>query len=1050
MATKILLDLVAKLRERREHDVLLRTVRLQGRDRLLDRFVEGADHLPGDRRVDPVVLPQQILPPVDHEVQHPAIRGLEHVLSEHRAGDHHERVDVHVHHAPCGLREVRRGVEEVAEAANGTEGRARAVPDDLLDEPGGEVGVLREGLAAGVPAHAELLLADRHLEVRLRHLPRGPHAVGQLLEVLEEGLVVGLHLLLDRRRQRRQGRAELGGVVLLARALLLRDHAGEAPAEEEPREDGGELHREVRPAVALANLLLRLRQVVVEQAAGEEAGEHEVGRLVLEEQRHEAGEARGVAVGADEALVVEELEREARVVRDLRLQLRLGALEEGQAEERRQAPGDVRLRPRHLLARQLVQADLLPLMEDPQEGRGRQRELAREGGEVRRHEALDLEVGHVQEDDLAQEVEAAAPGAPGHLAVHEAAELQGVAAEDGGAARHVDSQGERARGEDDAEVAATEEDLDGLPVLLLRTLVVHADAAAQAVHQVRRQVLPGGQGLHRLLDVLRPLAQGLRAVEGELHVDLVGEVDDRGRLRHGQGLRDVGGLALAGAAALVVARRLAGRRALLVLARQGLLRLLVGGHLVGVIGLTLRHDLLGAEGGLLGAVVLVVLLVLELVHEPLEHALDVLAGEVEDDRRQVLQLVQRADKGDQRGGLHVRSALLHLRDVHGPIGHLGRLGLLLLDAARRLELRDGLSLLLDVDDGARHPLQRHLELVEDLGVDGPVLHELEEGGLQLLLPFAGLLLLDEGDIGEVGLRRQLVPGLVLAQDLGQLLEELHHLLRGKGQVRGEALQPHVLLHQAAEGVQRLELALLPVVLVEVVPALGVDHDLDLGRVLLRVHLRQPAVEEGRVRHRGRQRDEGAGDGLHRVLPLRAVLAADAVDLVEDDVPQALHPVLVTRGGEEHLQDVRDGDQHLAVLPLPGLEGAAAAVVLPREHAQQLALAVCGVGLAGEARVDLRADLVHQRLRGGDVDRNALVVRAEDLVHHVVSDEGLAAGRRRDDQRGAVVVHDVEQVHLPLVRLEVHASLRILGRADGTRHVGAQVPELPRVLLGAQA
>ena len=31
-------------------------VRLQGHDRLLHRFVEGADHLPGDRRVDPVVL----------------------------------------------------------------------------------------------------------------------------------------------------------------------------------------------------------------------------------------------------------------------------------------------------------------------------------------------------------------------------------------------------------------------------------------------------------------------------------------------------------------------------------------------------------------------------------------------------------------------------------------------------------------------------------------------------------------------------------------------------------------------------------------------------------------------------------------------------------------------------------------------------------------------------------------------------------------------------------------------------------------------------------
>mmetsp|Transcript_2811 Transcript_2811/g.7293 ORF Transcript_2811/g.7293 Transcript_2811/m.7293 type:complete len:297 (-) Transcript_2811:212-1102(-) len=296
--------------------------------------------------------------------------------------------------------------------------------------------------------------------------------------------------------------------------------------------------------------------------------------------------------------------------------------------------------------------------------------------------------------------------------------------------------------------------------------MVHANAAAQAVHQVGWQRLPGLQAGQRLLDVLGPLAEGLRAVKGELHVDLVHEVDGWRRRGHVRVHRDVDGLDVARATALVVASSLSCRSTLLVLAGQHLLRLFVGRELVLVVGEALLHDPLRLIVRLLGTIVLVVLLVLELVHKRLHHPLDVLAGEVEDDGRQVLQLIQRTDQGHQGGGLQVRVALWHLGEVKGRVGALLLLGVVaILHARGRLEL-DGLGIRLDVDDGARHLLQRKLELVEDLRVDGAVLHQVQEGALQFLLPHAGVRLPDEATLlGEVALRRQHIPRLTLANNL---------------------------------------------------------------------------------------------------------------------------------------------------------------------------------------------------------------------------------------------------------------------------------------------
>mmetsp|Transcript_65897 Transcript_65897/g.192773 ORF Transcript_65897/g.192773 Transcript_65897/m.192773 type:complete len:253 (-) Transcript_65897:2389-3147(-) len=244
-----------------------------------------------------------------------------------------------------------------------------------------------------------------------------------------------------------------------------------------------------------------------------------------------------------------------------------------------------------------------------------------------------------------------------------------------------------------------------------------------------------------------------------------------------------------------------------------------------------------------------------------------------------------------------------------------------------------------------------------------------------------------------------------------------------------------------------ELAAGPDELVEVVPALRVDHQLDLGALLLLVDLPQPVVEEGRIGNCGGERDEGAGDELHAVLPLRAaLLLPDAVHLVEDDPPQPLDPVLGGGRQEQHLQDVGDGHQDLAVPPLARLHDAACGVELLEEDPQELALRVGGVRLAGEARVDLRTDLVHQGLRGSYVHRNAVVVCPEHPVHHVVSDEGLPAGGGRDHQGRALVVDDVQKVPLPPVRLEVDALLGVLAGAHRPRHVPAHVHELEGVLV----
>mmetsp|Transcript_16994 Transcript_16994/g.53581 ORF Transcript_16994/g.53581 Transcript_16994/m.53581 type:complete len:534 (-) Transcript_16994:689-2290(-) len=530
-------------------------------------------------------------------------------------------------------------------------------------------------------------------------------------------------------------------------------------------------------------------------------------------------------------------------------------------------------------------------MQGPQEGRRREHELAREVGEVGGDESLDLEEGHVEEDHLAEEVKAATPGAAAHLAIHEAVELEGVAAEDGRAARHVDAQGQRPGREDHPEVATAEEDLDGLAVVRLAALVVHADAALEGVDEVVRRV-PVLQALQLLLDVLLPLAQRLGAVEGELHVDLLGDVHGRLRLRHSQVLGAVHRLALVRAPALALAV-LPGGRVLLLLAGPHLLRLLVGHHLGLVIGHAPLHDPLRAVGRLLGAVVLVRLLVLELLDEPLEHPLDLLPGEVEEDGRQALHVVQATAEPEERGGLQVRGALDRPRQVEGLGGGSFRVALGLL-ARRRRELGAGFGRAAIELSGL---LQGQAQLGEAITRDGLVLQELQERCLQLLLIPPGVQLGDESALMacKILLGGQAVPCFHAAHDPPDLLKELDHLLRRKREVRAEAILPHRLLYKAAEGMQGSKLAPGPDKLVKVVPTLCVDNAIHSAALLLRVDVFEPRVEEAGVRHCGGERYEWAGYELHAMLPLgAALLFSDAVHLIEDDPLQALHPLLVGR------------------------------------------------------------------------------------------------------------------------------------------------------------
>mmetsp|Transcript_59948 Transcript_59948/g.97038 ORF Transcript_59948/g.97038 Transcript_59948/m.97038 type:complete len:205 (+) Transcript_59948:1618-2232(+) len=151
-------------------------------------------------------------------------------------------------------------------------------------------------------------------------------------------------------------------------------------------------------------------------------------------------------------------------------------------------------------------------------------------------------------------------------------------------------------------------------------------------------------------------------MEGELHVNLVCEISWRNWLRHHGLLRDINGFALACTAALLVTS-FSGGGGLLTRARLRLQRLCIGNLGRLEISLTLLHDPLRLVGSFLCAVVLVVLLVLELLNELLKHALDLFPGEVEEDGRQDLQLVQVAAELVQCGCLQVGASLSELRHV---------------------------------------------------------------------------------------------------------------------------------------------------------------------------------------------------------------------------------------------------------------------------------------------------------------------------------------------------------------------------------------------------
>mmetsp|Transcript_132275 Transcript_132275/g.313586 ORF Transcript_132275/g.313586 Transcript_132275/m.313586 type:complete len:351 (+) Transcript_132275:659-1711(+) len=339
--------------------------------------------------------------------------------------------------------------------------------------------------------------------------------------------------------------------MLLAVKPLLRHRRRQPSPEKDPAQHSRELHREVSPPVPLLHLPRLLGEVFVQQPGAKKPAKDQVGGLGLEEVRTQVRQVPGGAVSFDEPFLVEELHREARVVGHLRVQLRGFALEEGQRKHRRQAPRDVLARPpqRAILLEGLHR---LPLVQGAEEDGGGQRELAGQTGQVGGDEPLNLDEGLIQEDHLAQQVEAAPSSPATHLSVHEASKLQRVSTEDCRATRHVDSKRQGASGKDHPEVPSAEEDLHGILVRLLQTFVMHSDSSPESLDHpgFSSSFLSGIFDL--ILDILLPHSEGFRRVEGELRINLILNVLWLLRLRHHHVLGDVNRLRLGGAAAFVV------------------------------------------------------------------------------------------------------------------------------------------------------------------------------------------------------------------------------------------------------------------------------------------------------------------------------------------------------------------------------------------------------------------------------------------------------------------------------------------------------------------
>mmetsp|Transcript_62394 Transcript_62394/g.177313 ORF Transcript_62394/g.177313 Transcript_62394/m.177313 type:complete len:256 (-) Transcript_62394:444-1211(-) len=235
--------------------------------------------------------------------------------------------------------------------------------------------------------------------------------------------------------------------------------------------------------------------------------------------------------------------------------------------------------------------------------------------------------------------------------------------------------------------------------------------------------------------------------------------------------------------------------------------------------------------------------------------------------------------------------------------------------------------------------------------------------------------------------------------------------------------------------------------VEVIPPLCVNNQVDVRQLLLLGQASEPPVEERWVGDSCRQRDERARDHLKVVLPLHAaLLLSDAVHLVKNYPLEALYPILVGARHQQHLQNVWNRHQDLAILPFPLFGDTSCSIELPQEAPEQLSSRVRRVIFAREAGVDLSTDLVDQRLRRSHVDGHAVVILSQDLVHDVIPDEGFATRRRGHNQRGPFRVHDVQELPLPAVGLEIDAAEGVLRCADGAGHMGTKVHQLEGVLV----
>mmetsp|Transcript_45615 Transcript_45615/g.121002 ORF Transcript_45615/g.121002 Transcript_45615/m.121002 type:complete len:469 (-) Transcript_45615:2669-4075(-) len=468
---------------------------------------------------------------------------------------------------------------------------------------------------------------------------------------------------------------------------------------------------------------------------------------------------------------MQQLNRVTSLILHLRLQIRLLGPEEGKGKHRSEAPGDVLLLSIQFALRHGIHTQLFPLDESTNHCGRRLHKLSIQREEVRSDETLNLGESHVPENDLTHEVEASTARPTAHLPVHETVEVEGVAAEDGGLAWHVNSKGERLCGKYNRQKTATEENLNCITIDFFGAWMVQANTPTKSSDQF----LFGSLVLevtHDFLNVFLPLSERLRAVEGKFRVDFIGKV-------HGWswwvGDDVVPGLVrfhLRRSPSFVISRVLPRRFGLLILARLHLDRFLVEFQLGSILSLALLHDLLGPVLRLFISEVLLMLSIFQLLQQSGQHHSDLGRREIENDCGELAGLMECRTQGEERRGLQVGSASAQLRHIHTELLRLS--SILVFNGIELLALLQANS------ETAKTLLRKHV-----------FVDKLKVGRLQILLVLARFGLRDEAaTVFEIHTRRELVPQLRRTNESPNLLKERDHLLWSQRHVRGEAVTTH--------------------------------------------------------------------------------------------------------------------------------------------------------------------------------------------------------------------------------------------------------------------